>query len=462
MDRRPNELADAPPGEPVTVIFEGKSLPAKAGEPLTATLLAHDVDIASRSVKYHRPRGAFCLSGICGQCWMRIDDVPNRAACTTSVRNGMTATRENAFPSADHDLFRAADLVFPGGLDHHTLGTTPLRSVNVIIGSTARQMAGLGTLSTKEPAPPPPMRSTACDVLVIGAGPAGLAAARTAAGAGAGVLLVEKRREVGGHLNTGLFDDDPAMKDLPGRELAAFRDAGGVLWNRSIALSIYGAPGGKKEVLVRRAVGEEEFLAVVRPDILILASGGYEQAALFPGNDLPGHYAARGFARLVLRRKVAPGKNAVILDSGLGRETGARLQRALIGAGLKAKRLIESGGEATDFVLPARTIIGTKGNTRIKGVEIASTLDARADRENLRCDVLISALAPSPAYELAHQAGCKLEHRPQDGGFPVWVDSFGATSAAGVFAAGDLTGAATAAIAVAQGEAAGAAAARGR
>lgn len=468
VERRQNESESAPPGEPATLIFEGKELAAKAGEPLTATLLAHGIDIASRSVKYHRPRGAFCLAGTCGQCWMRIDDVPNRAACTTAVRNGMTATRENAFPNADHDIFRAADYAFPSGLDHHTLGTTPIRSVNVIIGSTARQMAGMGAISSKAAAPGAPLRVTACDVLVIGAGPAGLSAARAAAGAGAGVLIVEKRGQAGGHVLSGLFDDEPALRELPERWIGELERNGAVLWTRSMALGIYRGASGEKEVLLRRNHGSpEEHLALIRPDVLIFANGGYEQAALFASNDLPGHYAARGFAKLALGRGIVPGRRAVILDGARGGETGWRLQRRLKSAGLEVTRLVtsqdaEDKSGADGKVLPARTIVGAKGNSRIKGVEVASTLDVRADRENLRCDLVISALPPSPAFELAHQAGCKLEHRPDEGGFFVRIDPHtGQTSEPGVYAAGDLTGAPAVRAAIEQGENAGRAALEG-
>src|SRR5262249_55002990 len=111
------------------------------------TLLAHGVDTASRSVKYHRPRGAFCMAGSCDQCSMRIDDLPTRAACTAPAVEGRAIGRQNAFPSADVDLFRAADIVFAAGFDHHRLATTPLTPLNAVMQGTARQMAGLGSLS---------------------------------------------------------------------------------------------------------------------------------------------------------------------------------------------------------------------------------------------------------------------------------------------------------------------------
>lgn len=450
MVLRPRDLPTAVDGETVDVLFEGETLAARPGEPLMATLLAHGFDIASRSVKYHRPRGAFCLGGTCGQCWMRIDDIPNRAACTTPARKGMVATRENAFPSADHDLFRAADLVFPQGLDHHRLGTTPVRAVNSLIGGTARQLAGLGALSDRPAPPPPVMKRVSAEIVVIGAGPAGMAAALAAARAGAGVLMLEKRREIGGHLNTGLFDGDPEYALLPKQHLEALRDAGAVGWSRAHALGIFATGGGGREVLVRRG-GPQEHLVRVRPEVLILATGGYEQAGLFANNDLPGHYAARGVAKLILHRGVRPGRRAVIIDAQPGGETGWRLQRRLTAVGIEATRLCTAPTDhaPTEGALPSTTlvgatVIGARGRTRVKGVEISIRGEPRA-RRTLPCDLLISALPPSPSYELAHQAGCSLAHRPELGGFPVVRDpGTGATSVEGIFTAGDLSGTHTA------------------
>jgi sarcosine oxidase subunit alpha len=464
VEPRPHDLPGAPAGDPVSIEFEGQTLSAKLGEPLIATLIAHGIDIASRSVKYHRPRGAFCLAGICGQCWMRIDGIPNRAACTTASRPGLRATRENAFPSADLDLLRAADFVFPGGLDHHTLGTTPSRAVNTLIGGTARQLAGLGAVSDQIPAPAKPMRSTSADLVVIGGGPAGLAAARAAAKSGLGVLLVEKRREVGGQLNSGLFDDRADLRDLPAAIATELEQRGAVIWTRAHAIGIYRDPSGALEVLIRRDVGgPEEHLARARPDRLILAPGGYEQAALFGDHDLPGHYAARGFARMALRRGVMPGEKPLIIDGG--GETGWRLQRRLEAIGRPATRICFAQADAAPAhageVILGSGVARAKGRGGIRSVEIAPLADPRRGR-SLKVDLVISALPPAPAHELAHQAGCTLEHRPERGGFVPVVTAALQTSQAGVYAAGDLIGAPSVADALAQGERAGLAAAGGQ
>jgi sarcosine oxidase subunit alpha len=340
VERRKHDIADGDHGangNACRIEFEGKRLSAHAGEPLMVTLIAHGVDTASRSVKYHRPRGAFCMAGVCGQCWMRIDDLPNRAACTQASRDGLTATRENAFPSADVDVFRAADYLFSGGLDHHRLGTTPIRPLNMIMQDTARRMAGLGSLSSAPPPPAPPVEQRRFDVAIIGAGPAGLAAARTAASAGRRVILIERDSSPGGQLNTRLFDDDPGLKDLVASAVRALENAKGEIWLRAIASAIYREEGTGQLLLVRKEVGEKsEHLALVQAQHLVIATGGYEQSPLFESNDLPGHYGARALARLALGWGVLPGKKIVIADEGV--EIGERLYDKLTNLGVDCAR----------------------------------------------------------------------------------------------------------------------------
>jgi sarcosine oxidase subunit alpha len=439
MERRKNELAAiAPPSasEEIVIELEGKILSARAGEPLMVTLLAHDIETASRSVKYHRPRGAFCMTGICGQCWMRIGDLPNRAACTTRVYPGLVASRENAFPSADVDVFRAADYVFAGGLDHHRLGTTKIRPLNLIMQDTARRMAGLGTLSTTAPEPAPHHVRVQTDVAIVGAGPAGLAAARVTSSAGKKTVLIDSQKTAGGQLRTRLFDDVHSLAALLD---AAPKLSACELWTSSIACGVYRNGRGLPELLVRRATGsKEERVVSVEPRVLILANGGYEQAPLFESNDLPGHYGARALAELVLAYGVLPGKSVVIGDYGA--EAGARLESRLAKLGIKVHRVEKSAG---------REISAARGGTRVKGVELS-------EGTRISCDLIASAAPVAPAFELARQAGCAIVHCPELGGFCVSTDPRTArTSIDSICAAGDVTGAKSAEAASREGEIAG-------
>ena len=109
----------SPLNTPVTIDFEGEQLEAEAGEPLACTVMQSGVMLFSRSVKYHRPRGPFCMTGGCSNCLMRVDGQPNIATCMTPARAGMRLERQNSFPDATVDVFAANDLVFRKWFNHH-------------------------------------------------------------------------------------------------------------------------------------------------------------------------------------------------------------------------------------------------------------------------------------------------------------------------------------------------------
>ena len=132
--------------------FEGDDVPACAGESVAVALFASGERVLSRSIKYHRPRGFFCLAGHCGACLMRIDGKPNVRACKTPVKEGMRVERQNAFPTGAFDVLGAADFFFPKGMDHHTMMTSP-RALNAVLNKVVRQLGGLGKLPETTAAP---------------------------------------------------------------------------------------------------------------------------------------------------------------------------------------------------------------------------------------------------------------------------------------------------------------------
>ena len=109
----------------IRISLDGEAIDARPGDTIAAALLRARITTFTRSIKYHRPRGPFCLQGTCGQCLMRVDGVPSRLACRVRAEEGMICERQNGPLGVDKDLFRAADFVFADGLDHHH----PLRSL---------------------------------------------------------------------------------------------------------------------------------------------------------------------------------------------------------------------------------------------------------------------------------------------------------------------------------------------
>ncbi|MGQ0505743.1 MAG: (2Fe-2S)-binding protein, partial [Myxococcaceae bacterium] len=117
----PRRLAGEDKRAKVTFDLEGVEVTGREGESVATALLASGERVFARSVKYHRPRAPFCMTGECSNCLMRVGGLPNVFTCRTPVREGMRVERQNAFPSAKVDVFASIDWVFPRGMDHHEM-----------------------------------------------------------------------------------------------------------------------------------------------------------------------------------------------------------------------------------------------------------------------------------------------------------------------------------------------------
>ncbi|WP_242394737.1 (2Fe-2S)-binding protein, partial [Anaeromyxobacter oryzisoli] len=163
--------------EDCTITFDGRAVRARRGESVASALLAAGRPLLARSPKYHRPRGPFCLAGSCGTCLVRADGLPDQRACRLPCRDGLAVESQNAVPGAAHDLLGVVDLAWPHGLDHHHLMTCNTLANRAAV-AVSRRLAGVGRLPAATPARPAPRPvEEAWDVLVVGAGPAGLGAA---------------------------------------------------------------------------------------------------------------------------------------------------------------------------------------------------------------------------------------------------------------------------------------------
>jgi sarcosine oxidase subunit alpha len=302
------------------ISLDTEILEVEDGDTVAEALLRSGVTTFSRSIKYHRPRGPFCFSGSCGQCLMKIDGAPSQLACRTLVSEGMKCERQNAPLGAEVDLFRAADFVFAGGLDHHHL-MIGSRVLGKIALEVARRLAGLGELPAKpidaQPAVVRPVR-----LAIIGAGEAGTAAARVATDA----VVVERSQ---GKECVGLYINDTK---LPGNALIAVR------------------MGHALEILAAEKV--------------IVANGGAPQPLAFPGVDRPGVYAARGL--LSLKRVIAPR----IVVVGLGEELSWCASR-LRDKGYEVLRSVDGAARLRALGNPVKAIDVNGERVRCDAVAIA-------------------------------------------------------------------------------------------
>ena len=415
MAHRRHDIDDA-----VTIRVDGEEIRGQRGEPLAATLLASGRQVFGRSVKYHRPRGPFCLAGRCDGCLMRVDGRPNVMTCSCAVESGMEVETQNVVGSADHDLLAATDWFFPGGIDHHHMFTR-FGAVNRAMQKVARRLAGIGELPDR-PMATRPMERRQTDVLVIGGGVVGCAVATLAAGEGLSTVLVEERPTLG-----GVVADYPGRvghggQDTPGMTLAtAMGDqasgAGVTVLTAHTAVAIYG------HVAI---AATQNGLVAIECRRLVVASGCHEVPLPSTGNDLPGVFGVRAAARL-LAQGVVPGQRVLIMGEDEPWATA-------MAEALRAEDVVVFGP------VGAADVTAIRGRRAVSGADVrggATTKSTKAT-ERLRIDAVLHAGPASAVFELARQTGAQVSFR--DGGFVVAVDDHGRSDVAGVYAAGECTG----------------------
>lgn len=410
---------------------DGRPVPARAGEPIAAALLAAGRPLLARSHKYHRPRGPFCLAGTCQSCLVRVDGQPSVRACRTPCRDGLSVETQHALPNAAHDLLGVIDLATPGGLDHHHLGTSA-QPLDDLVVAVSRRLAGLGRLPEGAPATPATPPEERWDALVIGAGPAGLAAAETLAAAGRRVLLADAEPRAGGRLRARLGDGPGLDLAWAARVLAAVATAGGEAALSAPVLGLW-RDGGAPLALLSQG-GAPPRLRLLRPAAVVLCAGGTAVPAAIEDGDRPGILWGRGLAVALAEHGTLAGGRAAVLGDGAE-------------AASLADRFRACGLPATVVATARRAL----GRGRVRALE-------RDGGDRVPCDLVAVVAPPAPATELARHLGASAPFEAGCGAFAVAVDGAGRTGVPGLFAAGEVTGAMEAARAAEAGRRAGEAA----
>lgn len=426
-------LPDHPTGKEITLELEGHSIPAHEGESVATALLACDETTLSRSVKYHRPRGPFCMSGACSHCLMRVDGVPNVFTCRTKVRAGMRLERQNAYPSAEHDVFGAIDWLFPKGLDHHEMfAGVPV--AEQVMQKVARHLAGLGLLPEKPAPARMPQEVLTTKVAIVGGGAAGLAAARELDSAGVDFLLLERDERIGGRMVTGAL----GQKDPP---LSAFSPAvNGRTRLSTVAIGLFNDARGRFLCAVQWTPEGPRLLSVYAERFL-LATGGYPSQWPFENNDVPGVFAGRAVSLLIRRDGFVPGESFALV--GTGPEL-YDLGRLIEERGAKVVAVIDVAEEPPTGVFSGRAHRGepvkAHGRTQVRGLSFKT---AAGRTERVSCDAVAICIPASPAFELARQGGAEIVFADAHQGFVVEADANGKTKSDDVYVAGDLLGGST-------------------
>jgi len=435
----------------ISFTFDGRRFTGHPGDTLASALLANGVHLVGRSFKYHRPRGIYGAGFEDPNALVTLGEggrrEPNIQATTVEIFEGLTARSQNRWPSLKLDLLAVNSLLkpfFPAGFYYKTF-MWPRAFWLRLYEPMIRHAAGLGTLGKQADPDRYEHAHAHCDVLVAGAGPAGLLAAREAALAGARVLLADDRPAPGGHLSGEALE----MGGQPAATWAA-EIAGELAGMDNVRVLARTSVFGRYDGMTFGAL--ERVMDHVQPDgasprqrswtlhakQFICATGAIERPLVFAGNDRPGAMLASAARTYVNRYGVAPGRKAVLFTNN---DDAYRTARDLCAAGAQvsvvdcrpesavAGAVLVPRGVAVHY---RHCVVATRGAHHVRSVKIAP-LDGGECRD-LVCDLVCVSGGWTPSIQLLSHLGRK----------PVWKDAIAAYAmaepGAGAYAAGGAAG----------------------
>ena len=425
---------------PLQFRFDGTTLEGYRGDTLASALLANGVHLVGRSFKYHRPRGIMALGSeepnALVQSGIGNGTEPNIRATRIELTDGLIARSQNRWPSRTVDLGAVNAVLhrlLPAGFYYKTFMWPEswwLRYEHLI-----RRAAGLG----KAPPGADPDRCEKihahCDVLVVGAGPAGLAAALAAGRTGARVFLADEQSEPGGSL---LSEDDCRLDGRPCSEWLAhlYAELRAMpefsLLPRTTVTGYY--DHNYLTMLEQRSGASGSGAArlrlwKVRAKRVILATGAHERPLVFANNDRPGIMLASAVRGYVNRYGVTPGRKVAIFTCT---DDAYRTALALTGQGIDVPALVDlrvnPEGPLIDSVRSAgvqihtgHVVTDTTGINRLRSIRLMRLAgDGRSCSGRpltVRCDALAVSGGWTPAVHLFSQSGGTLRWQDDLGAF---------------------------------------------
>ncbi|MFK7755009.1 MAG: sarcosine oxidase subunit alpha family protein [Sedimentitalea sp.] len=444
----------------LTFRFDGNSYSGFQGDTLASALLANDVRLMARSFKYHRPRGVLTAGSEEPNALVTTGTgargEPNVRATTQELYDGLEAQSQNRWPSLSLDVMSVNDWAAPflGAGFYYKTFMWPRAFWEKLYEPVIRRAAGLGALSGQHNPDHYDRAYAFCDLLVIGAGPAGLMAALTAGRAGADVIVAEEDSEMGGRLLAEVEEiaGRPAL-DWVGTALGELRAMDNVrLMTRTTITGAYdgGTFGALERVRQHMAVRDdgaplETFWRIVAGQS-VLAAGALERPIAFANNDRPGIMTAGAVRAYLNRWGVSAGKAVSIFGAS---EDAHRTARDLIAAGVHVAGVIDARANAPSTsayrTYRGAVVADTGGGQGLESISVRT----EAGTEKLVTDCLAMTGGWNPTVHLT----CHMNGRP------TWredIASFVPTPGAipGMHVAGACNGAFSTATCLAEGAAA--------
>lgn len=405
--------------------FDGKSYEGHPGDTLASALLANGVRLFGRSFKYHRPRGLLSAGPEEPNALVELRSgarrEPNTRATMVELFQDLDATSQNRWPSLAFDVLSINSLAAPAlvaGFYYKTF-MWPAAFWEKLYEPLIRRAAGLGRAAEVEDPDHYEKAFAFCDVLVIGAGPAGLSAALTAGRSGARVIICDEDFRLGGRLlaEKREIDGRPAADWLAATlaELASLSEVRIMPRTSVFGLYDHGVYGAVERVndhfAVPPAHQPRQRSWRIYAKRAILASGALERPVVFAGNDRPGVMLGSAVRTYVNRYGVLPGREAVVFTAG---DSGWATARDLVAAGARLAAIVDSRSEVDPELkaLAARlgaqvytggVVEATRGGRVLRGVTIRDSFGKRAA---LACDLLAVSNGWNPTLHLtSHQNG---------------------------------------------------------
>ncbi len=444
--------------------FDGRTYEGLAGDSLASALIANGVRVIGRSFRFHRPRGVMAAGAEEANAIVQLGVGPaGEADCKATqvpLAEGLEARAVNAWPNARFDLGAVLGLLrplFTAGFYYKSF-MWPRWG---LYAPWIRRAAGLGAAPTG-PDPDVYAKTFAhCEVLVIGGGAAGLAAARVVAVSGARLMIVDDKPYLGGALTEGRYQIDgreadewvgEVERELADRGATVLVNTTATAWNDDNFITLHQEGAGAAPARSR--------LWKVRAARVILATGAFERPLVFPGNDRPGVMLASAARAYAVRFGVAAGRRAVIATNN---DSAYETARDLLDAGIEIAAIADArseplGAAAEDLrargvaVLAGHAPVATHGRPALGAVTLAPIDEEgrpTAAGRRVTCDLLAMSGGWNPVVHLFSQSGGVLRYDEADACFKPdrWTQ--------GAEAAGAAAGVFTLAGAMAQGEAAG-------